>query len=87
MIRAICKCKAVIYIDSETGHKFASQSTDDPHSCEIPKISLFKVDNGVHYPRKDEYISRDITNTAVEHNINPFTVKVQRQGDYLVIKA
>lgn len=86
MQRSICQCKAIIYIDETTNHKFNSQATDDPHRCEIPKIPLYDIVNGIAYPRNDLYVAKDITSRAVEFKLDPYRVRVQRQGDYLVLK-
>ena len=68
-------------------HWLYNPNTGQEHHCEIPKIPLFDIVNGIAYPRNDLYVAKDITSRAVEFKLDPYRVRVQRQGDYLVVKA
>lgn len=56
-----------------------------PGLCVI-KIPRYKMIDGVALMRPDLNIARDITKAAIDLHINPFRVRVVRDGDFLVIK-
>jgi len=53
--------------------------------CQSQAIALYKYDNGVAYPRKEEYLARDIINEVVRLGKNPWNYRTVRKGDSLFV--
>lgn len=70
----------------ENAHKLVNPITGQEHGigyCMI-KVPRYKVDNGVSYPRKDEYLARDVVDAAIRLKMRPDS-KPTRDGDYLIL--
>lgn len=80
-----CVCQALVYIDENTGNKFNYNSTEYPHTCGI-KIPLYMKMYGIQVRYSDGTIAQMQTDKALELKLNPFKVRFERQGDYLVLK-
>ena len=86
MLRAICQCKATVYIDPDTGKKFSENSSEYPHKCELPKIPLYEDFNGISCYRSQHYIAADQTRIALQFGLDPYKIRAERRGDYLVLR-
>lgn len=85
MITALCQCKVRVYVDSETGHKFNSNSTDDPHRCQPNPISLYFMFNNIPVPYSQNKVASMIVEEAVRVGMDPYTVRTQKRGDKLYL--
>ena len=82
----LCTCKQRVFLDNETGHKFNSQSTDQPHRCQPQPVPLFEMFNGIKCDRREESIARDVTAEALRVGLDAFKVRTYRKGDYLILR-
>ena len=90
-------CQADIYFDYErpdlANHKqytVMDRSREMPHSSVCrPRpnpIRLYDNIGGILFDRREESIARDITEEAVRCKLDPYRVRVVRQGDFLILK-
>ena len=87
-MRQTCQvCKQQVYIDDETQHKFDNYP-DYPHRCQIKPNPIRLYDNigGIQFDRREESIARDITDETIRCKLDPYKVRVVRQGDFLILK-
>lgn len=87
MIRALCQCKQVLYIDEQTGHKFADNSASMLHRCQPQLIPLYNEIYGIKVRRSEASIALAITDEAMRLGIDPFRARSRRKGDYLEVFA
>lgn len=93
MLRARCQaCQETIYIDTETGHKFSQNDSSYPHECSIKIPRYTDHDHkgpfgkgGVMVPYSEQKIASMITEAAIKAGWNPYEVRAERRGDFLIL--
>ena len=83
-------CGATGLVWAENLRLYVHEITGRKHGKEycVPKaIALYKIDNGVAYPRKDNWIAFEIVNEAMRLGYKQFDrIRTERKGDFLFVK-
>ena len=90
-------CQSEIYYDYEkpdyTNRKpytVMDRSREAAHSsfCKPRPNPIRLYDNigGIQFDRREDWIAKDIVDEAVRCKLDPFRVRVVRQGDFLLLK-
>lgn len=76
-------------VNSQGKHYLYNENTGQPHACKpVLKpnpISLYDYVGGIAFDKKPESLALTITTEALRCNLDPFKVRTERKGAFIIL--
>lgn len=89
----VCQLQGLVWSENPsptTGkHYLFNENTGQVHNCK-PKVQpnaipVYDNMDGITFDRKPESLALAITNECLRVGLNPFTVKLERKGSFIIL--